>query len=443
MFLGTIEPVVRNFLAAHADAFRGKVVAVGCSGNFTSERVLWEATGGDVRLFSNDISLYSCLIGTHLAGKAFALAVVEEPYQWLEKYFDLGGWRRIAAFLVFYRMLEFEKQNNAYRVRMWNQHFKEFETLVEATESRLQNLPLKVKDFYPGDIFEFFQWMENQHGDQVVYTSYMPFFKGGYERLYRRVGEIFEWASPTYPMLDDERRVEVAAWCQIRNHVTLLNFPLPDVELAMLGHTQRNMHVFMYSNVLDRTALYRREHPDSGVRFELLVEGDVPDLVSGLVKVTPLSPVHIQPYKGYYLARNIDFSMGMYGFGVSLNGKVIGFLEFSFATTGNASDWYLFSDFAVGYTFHERHSKLVAMLALCDEVQRALEISSLRRRTHVATTAWTKKAVSMKYRGVFELVKRDEERGMLNYRAGWSGLTAQETYKKWLTKYTTTKPAKK
>lgn len=434
MFLGTIEPVVRNFLAAHADAFRGKVIAVGCSGNFTSERVLWEATGGEVRLFSNDVSLYSCLIGAQLAGQPFDLAVVEEPYQWLERYFDAGGWRRVAAFLVFYRMLEFERQNNAYRVRMWKQHFNEFERLVEATEARLQAIPLQIAGFYPGDIFEFFQWM-GQRGEEVIYTSYMPFFKGGYERLYRRVGEIFQWDAPTYPMLDDERRVEVATWCEARPNVTLLNFPLPGREPAMLGHTQRNVHVFMYSNVLDRTALYRREHPDAGVRFELLTEGDIPDPKRAEVRVYPVSPVHIQPYKAYYLARNIDFSMGMYGFGVALNGKVIGFLEFSLGTAGTGSDWYLFSDFAVGMPFHARQSKLVAMLALCEEVRRRLEVASLRRRSHVATTAWTKKPVSMKYRGVFELVKRDEVRGMLNYRAAWSGLNAQETYQKWLTKY--------
>lgn len=435
MFLGTIEPVVRNFLAAHAEIFRGKVVAVGCSGNFTSERVLWEATGGNVRLFSNDVSLYSCLIGAHLAGEPFDLAVVEDEYRWLERAFAPGGWRRIASFLVFYRMLEFERRNNAYRVRMWNHHFKEFDNLVAATEERLNSVLLEIEGFFAGDVFDFFQEMERRHGEDVIYTSYMPFFKGGYERLYRRVGEIFQWRAPVYPLLDDDRRVEVANWGADRKHITLLNFPLPGQEPAMFGHTQRNVHVFMYSNVLEKTALYRRAHPDAGVRFELMGDENWPVLAGGQVKVIPISPVHIQPYKAYYLARNIDFSMGIYGFGISLAGKVIGFLEFSFAQNGNASDWYLFSDFAVGQLFHKRQSKLIALLALCEDVRRKLEISSLRRRPHVTTTVWTNKPVSMKYRGVFELVKRDQERGMLNYRQEWTGLTAQQTYELWMTKY--------
>jgi len=435
MFLGTIEPVVRNFLAAHAQVFKGNIVAVGCSGNFTSERVLWECTGKDIRLFSNDVSLYSSIIGAHLAGRPFEIQVVEPGYAWLNAYFNEGGWTRIAALLVFYRALEFEPQKHAYSKRMWRQYQLEFPNLVEQTAKRLEALSLRVEGYHAGDIFEHFQQMEAKYGDQVIYTSYMPFFKGGYERLYRRLDQIFAWESPTYPLMDDERRVEIATWCLARRHVTLLDFPLPGVDPVMVGHTQRNKHVFMYSSVLDRTALYRRMHPDTGVRLDLLGERD-PWGPGTEVKIIPISPQIIQPYKGMYLAKNIDFSTGMYGFAIAINGKVIGFLEYSFGTSGGqGEDWYLFSDFTVGWKFHKRASKLVTMLALCNEARRWLEVKVIRRRGHVSTTAWTHKPVSMKYRGVFELVKRDEERGMLNYRAAWSGLTAQETYEKWLTKY--------
>ena len=435
MFLGTIEQPVRDFLAAHADRFRGQIVAVGCSGNFTSERVLWESTSRDVRLYSNDVSLYSSIIGAYLAGNPFDIAVKESGYQWLNAYFDAGGWTRIAALLVFYRALDFERQRNAHEKRMWGEYMAQFGELVGQTAQKMDGLGLEIAGYYPGDIFEHFQRMDQQFGDQVIYTSYMPFFKGGYERLYRRLDEVFAWQSPTYPMLDDERRVEIATWCMQHRHVTLLDFPLPGVEPAMVGHTKRNKHVYMYSNVLDRTALYRRMHPDPGVRFDLIGEHD--PVGPGMeCRVSPVASQVIQPYKALYLARDIDFSAGMYGFAVSLGGKVAGFLEYSFGTgSGQGEDWYLFSDFSVGWKFHPRASKLIAMLALCNEVRRRLEIQVIRRRIHVSTTAWTHRAVSMKYRGIFELIKRDAERGMLNYRAEWSGLTAQETFEKWLTKY--------
>jgi len=269
----------------------------------------------------------------------------------------------------------------------------------------------------------------------VIYTSYMPFFKGGYEHLYKRLDETLGWHSPTYPMLDDERRLEIAAWCMQRQNVTLLDFPLPDREPSMVGHTRRNKFVYMYSNILEHSALYRRMHPDPGIRLELWGETDriTPETVC---KLTPIASNIIQPYKGMYLARNIDFSTGMYGYAVSLDGKVIGFLEYSLGTSGGmAEDWYLFSDFTVGWKFHPRASKLVTMLALCSEVRRDLELKTLRRRSTVSTTAWTDKPGSMKYRGVFELVKRDAARKMLNYSAPWSGMSAQETFAQWKKKY--------
>jgi hypothetical protein len=435
MFLGTIEPVVRNFLAANAEAFRSQVVAVGCSGNFTSERVLWESTGRDVQLFSNDISLYSSMIGAHLAGQPFDTWVNEPDYAWLNTYLEQGGWTRIAALLVFYRVLMFERQRNAYEKRMWGEYMRQFPDLVAGTREKLDKLGLKIAGYYPGDIFEHFKQMDAEFGDKVIYTSYMPFFKGGYEHLYKRLDAIFGWDRPTYPMLDDEQRVEIAKWCMQRRHVTLLDFPLEGTPPAMVGHTRRNKHVYLYSNALDKTALYRRLHPDQGVRLELLGELD-PITPDTDCRVTPIATAIIQPYKALYLARNIDFSTGMYGFAVSLGGKVIGFLEYSYGVSGGmGEDWYLFSDFSVGWKWHKRASKLVTMLALCNEVKRELEVKSLRRRQHVSTTAWTDKPVSMKYRGIFDLVKRDEKRGMLNYRATWSGLTAQETFELWTKKY--------
>lgn len=435
MFLGTIEPVVRNYLAAHAGAFKGQIVAVGCSGNFTSERVLWEATGHDVRLYSNDVSLYSSIIGAQLAGGSFDLWVKDPQYQWLNAYFEQGGWERIAALLVFFRALAFERQRNNHEKRMWAEYLRQLPDLVEGTAQKLEHLGLKLSGYFPGDIFEHFQRLDAEYGDQVIYTSYMPFFKGGYERIYKRLDQIMGWQSPSYPMLDDARRLEIAAWCMERRSVTLLDFPLPDREPSMIGHTQRNKFVYLYSNVLDHTALYRRLHPDPGVRLELWGQAD--SIRPGTVcKLTPLPPAVIQPYKGMYLAKHIDFSTGMYGYAVSLDGKVIGFLEYSLGQSGGmGEDWYLFSDFTVGWKFHPRASKLVTMLSLCNEVRRDLELKALRRRYHVTTTAWTDKPVSMKYRGVFELVKRDAARGMLNYRAEWSKLTAQETFEQWLKKY--------
>lgn len=399
MFLGTIEPVVRNFLAAHADVFKGHIVAVGCSGNFTSERVLWAATNGDIQIFSNDVSLYSSMIGAKLTNTKLDIGIKEDQYHWLKDYLSLDGWVQSAAMMVFYRMLLYEKQTNPHSKRMWKQYKSQFLNLVGSTVQKLDKMTFQIAGYYPGDIFEHFKQLEKEHGDKVIYTSYMPFFKGGYEQLFRRLDQIFEWDEPSYPLIDDERRIEIANWCSKRKHVTLLDFPLTDQEPSMIGYTRRNKHVFMYSSVLTKKALYRRAHPDLGDRYQLVTD---PDQVSrdSIVKVIPLSPVYIQPYKGLYLKASIDFSMGTYGFGISIDGRTIGFLEISPSTQIGDENWYLFSDFVVGERFHKREAKLVAMIALSREVQRWLESRVLIRKKFITTTAWTKAPVSMKYRSI-------------------------------------------
>ncbi len=57
MFVGALNETVRRFLAHHGKVFDGRVVVVGCSGNFTSEAVI-AASAEPAAMHSYDISLY-------------------------------------------------------------------------------------------------------------------------------------------------------------------------------------------------------------------------------------------------------------------------------------------------------------------------------------------------------------------------------------------------
>jgi hypothetical protein len=66
MFVAAITQEVRAVLAELAPSLQGLSLYVGCSGNFTVERVLKKA--GLTSFHSNDVSLYSCAVGPYLAG---------------------------------------------------------------------------------------------------------------------------------------------------------------------------------------------------------------------------------------------------------------------------------------------------------------------------------------------------------------------------------------
>ena len=157
-----------------------------------------------------------------------------------------------------------------------------------------------------------------------------------------------------------------------------------------------------------------------------------PDTIVGVV---PVKPVEVLYYKSLFLSRKIDFSSGQKAFALTADGKVFGFVEYSFGEKAySAKDtWYMLSDFPVEPKPHPKTSKLVLALARSATVHKALDLSILLRTKKVFTTAFTDKPVSMKYRGVFDLVKRGE--GFLNYQADWSSISAQETYAQWHQKF--------
>ena len=65
-FVGSFNQDLRAVLAELAPSWRAKPVYVGCSGNLTVERIL--AANGVTELHGNDVSLYSCVLGSFAAG---------------------------------------------------------------------------------------------------------------------------------------------------------------------------------------------------------------------------------------------------------------------------------------------------------------------------------------------------------------------------------------
>jgi len=67
MFIAA-SPVHAVVLESAARQWHGRDIYVACSGNFTVERILAQGRVGAIH--SNDVSIYSCALGWHLAGQA-------------------------------------------------------------------------------------------------------------------------------------------------------------------------------------------------------------------------------------------------------------------------------------------------------------------------------------------------------------------------------------
>ena len=112
-----------------------------------------------------------------------------------------------------------------------------------------------------------------------------------------------------------------------------------------------------------------------------------------------------------YLSRGIDFVNGAKHYLVMLDGKLAGGIAYQRSQYGDVTDLYLLSDFSIVRA--GKISKLIALLATSRELTRHVERVYGQRFTHLYTTAFTDKPISMKYRGVFEVSSRKP--GMVNY----------------------------
>lgn len=442
MFLGTIDDNVRRYIAGNRAVFAGQEVVVGCSGNFTSEKVLLqEATPAAVH--SNDVSLYSLLLADAMLGRTSDLALREPEYEWLGEYLCGGTpWARPASVMLLLRLLKFEKRKTVYARRMWTHYRAKFGDLVAESAASLAGRAVPIASYYSGDVLDHFQ----RHGDKdAIFTAYLPFFKGDYEHQYKRTQQIIGWPEPTYPMLDGDRKQAIIRWMMEpgRRYLFLLNFPLDGIKPQMVSHKKRNTWVYLYANVVERLGLFRRKYGDSGKRFKMIDAG-FRFGTNTCVEIEPVSSADVQYYKGLYLARNIDFTAAEQGFACLADGAVFGFIEMSRGkgTTAisfeeqhynGAQFWYMLSDFPVEPKPHDKVSKLIVMLALTRELRRRLERTNLVKTVGVLTTARTDKPVSMKYRGPMKLLKRGEKDGekFLNYIALWPQTTVQEAYREW------------
>ena len=104
MFHGSLPGTVQQILGSIVKEWDVKDIYVGCSGNYTIERMLKGCT--DARLHSNDVTVYSCLLGRYFTGQPLDVKIradYEGPMRFVEKYMtdDAGT---IAVMLLLSKM---------------------------------------------------------------------------------------------------------------------------------------------------------------------------------------------------------------------------------------------------------------------------------------------------------------------------------------------------
>jgi hypothetical protein len=431
MFVGSINLKIRNLIFTEKKLFSERNICIGCSGNFTVEQIL---QGLNCRIWSNDVALYSSLIGNHLAGKPMRLEISDASYSWLAPYIDPGGVSRMAAVFLLFEMLKQEKGNNLQQIRLhhhYREHFSEFHASSCIRISRSLNA-IRIDDYTTIDAHDLYRDLQ----DEWIRVAFLPTYVGGYEKLYERLDRIFSWDAPSYSVLTKERHEETVAFMRRGYYLYLSDYDREEEGLFAVVKTGRLRSIYLYSNLPFGKSWIAPTAKSEKTDLALL-PADHPITPQSLLTFRPTDNHRLNYYKNLFLKKGIEHTTGLSPLFVFLDGYLFGFLLFDVIRYGMDQDRavrgiYMLSDFVIASPV-KRLSKLLLLATKTKELQEILREKFIQSVDFILTTAFTDKPVSMKYRGVFDLMKRGE--GFLQYTTPAGVLTSEEAVKLWNKKY--------
>jgi hypothetical protein len=430
-FLGTIPNGVRSLLQETARAWpQGGDVWVACSGNFTIERLL-HSMDRSFRLHSNDVSIYTSALGRWLTDQPVRLALSERASRydvdWLADYVG-DGVESVATIMLATHFFDDLGDDGVWARRNVDAHRRDWQRLHETTVQRLVTAKFPVQSFFCGDVVDY---LDKHVPDDTTIASFPPFDVGCYEKLYKRLDEVFDWPEPEYEILDGEGLEAVVETITERPRWFIgRNMPYDEWHHLLVGKVQpspssRTMWLYA-SDAGHRRLVTAPSVTPEQVMAPYLKPGDT---IGERMALAPLTLGQFIGIRAKFLNASIAVSEGQinYPHAVTVDGKVVGVIAFAYFTA--ADRIALLADFAVSPHDYPRLSKLVVMAALSKEAQRICERAWARRVREVQTAVFTNKPASMKYRGLMKIREREElgEGDAFRFKITYQGQAGQWT----------------
>lgn len=413
MFQGSVPASVQMMIKEVSDSWDVRDIYIGCSGNFTIERVLFNSVKAN--LHGNDVSIYSCILGSYLSGQKIE-AVYNEAYQgkmeFVKKYMTSDA-SIASTVLLLSRLAPMlgAKKTNMYYDRMINAYIEQWDALFDATLKTVEAVPRILKTFSKMDVVEWIKGLDREQG----IMSYPPFFKGGYEKMFAVLGDIILWEAPQYGIMDKEGvHALFREMTGFKHFLFASDEELEEFKEFHTGVSQttvRNLPVYVYSNQKKSRIVMPCQKLENPVIPRIGAEEEIGEKMTLAI----LKSGEFQALRSHYLNPHIKPGSESLALGVMVDGKLVGVFAVSTAPTlGNWDKYvetptvYLLSDFPVAPTKYKRLAKLVLYASVSKESKLILEELSNKRAKTIVTTAFAKNPVSMKYRGLFDLMTKKE-----------------------------------
>ena len=248
-----------------------------------------------------------------------------------------------------------------------------------------------LDSFYAGDVIG---WVDDVPKDQG-FVCYPPFYSGDYEKMFK----VIEVTERDYFMFGTNDELE----------------EFSDYLMGISQTTNRGVPLYVYSKAPKSRIIVPHQQVASLMVERLGKDEDIGDTM----RIVPLKSENFRALRSQYMNPYIKPGSETASFGVLVDNKLIGVYAFSASPT--LSNWdkhietptmYLLSDFPIAPTKYKRLAKLVLYAALSRESKLYAERLTNHRIRSLVTTAFTKRPVSMKYRGLFQLLNKKQLPGV-------------------------------
>lgn len=431
MFTGTTPPEVKLLLQDLMRGVKGKDVFIGCSGNYTTDKIM-SAMGYTVH--SNDVSLYSKLIADLLLDTSTEVECINPELKNVFDTWEETKYKKLVQVMFALKVAQFHQRKNDYQEEMFNAFIEQSKIYYDNTIKKLEKgaLDFSIQSFYYGDFLDFLK-MKRGKG---VGISFPPTYKGGYEKLFSYVEESFKYEHASYNIFDPKEGGAVFKELLDNDENIIYSDRYFNIlEGYLVGKIRIGSNknpLFAYSSLQTNNHYYIERDKCVKPSHIHILPVDYQFTTDTVITVRQCAVNDVNYYKAFYMANKVNYTTGGdFGLVFMADGMAFGFTSFS-KQLSTLSQIFMQSDFVVN-SETQRLSKLLIMLVKSHDVRRLIARKMYNYYDGVKTTVYTTSPVSMKYRGVFNLERRDE--GKLIYSSIFTEKSLNELYALWIRKY--------
>ena len=438
MFIGSIDKPSRMIcenILDKVDKNQKSDIYVGCSGNFTFDRI---AAAKGFRVHSNDVSLYSRVIAGIVTGERFPFVCKNAELNAIFADWDNDAQSDLVKIMFAAKYGQFADRKNDFQTTMLENYISGARTFYDGTRDKFERnrvFDFQIADFFYGD---FKKHVARADNNSLIFL-YAPTYKGGYEKLYTYLNENFEYDKPEYELFESKEAGPYYAEVLESGEACIYSDILyPETEKWMKGevtYTGNKKTVYLYSSVKeDARSYFFTDPPKLYGRTPRIISPDMLLPENPEIRVVPCKVALVNHYKHMFMSARVDYSTGGdFALAFLMNGEVFGFASFasSLGTIKDGEYLFLHSDFVVPSAI-ERLSKLLLYILRSEDVYKYILRYYIHAYTGLQTSVYTKKPASMKYRGPFKKLDRNDQPGKLTYTAEFTQLSIKECFEKWL-----------